>query len=81
MTHLKYLIIFHLKVIVCQNVNLPHTYGHCPQNTHLWYDNYQTLHMAQKLIPIIGIIMFKKYYKFYKDQKSFQPFFEYVCIF
>ncbi len=30
-SHLTYLIIFHLKVIVCQNVNLPHTYGHKPQ--------------------------------------------------
>ncbi len=27
MSHLTYLVIFHLKVIVCQNVNLPHTYG------------------------------------------------------
>jgi hypothetical protein len=34
-THLTYLIIFHLKVIVFQNVNLPHTYGHNPQKTHL----------------------------------------------
>ncbi len=31
MTHLTYLVIFHLKVIVCQNVNLPHIYGPCPQ--------------------------------------------------
>jgi hypothetical protein len=31
MTHLTYFVIFHLKVIVYQNVNLPHTYGHCPQ--------------------------------------------------
>ncbi len=29
MTHLTYLVILHLKVIVCENVNLPHTYGHC----------------------------------------------------
>jgi hypothetical protein len=28
MAHLTYLVIFHLKMIVCQNVNLPHTYGH-----------------------------------------------------
>jgi hypothetical protein len=26
MAHLTYLVIFHLKVFVCQNVNLPHTY-------------------------------------------------------
>jgi len=31
MTHLAYLVIFHLKAIVCQNVNLPHTYDHRPQ--------------------------------------------------
>jgi hypothetical protein len=31
MNHLTYLVIFHLKVIVCQNVNLPHTYRHGPQ--------------------------------------------------
>jgi len=31
MTHLTCLVIFHLKMIVCQNVNLPHTYGHCPR--------------------------------------------------
>jgi hypothetical protein len=30
MTHLIHLVIFHLKMIVCQNVNLPHTYGHRP---------------------------------------------------
>jgi hypothetical protein len=31
MTHLTHLAIFHLEMIVCQNVNLPHTYGHHPQ--------------------------------------------------
>jgi hypothetical protein len=31
MTHFTYLVLFHLKVIVCQNVNLPHTYDHHPQ--------------------------------------------------
>jgi len=30
-THLTYFIIFLLKMIVCQNVNLLHTYGHHPQ--------------------------------------------------
>jgi hypothetical protein len=29
--HFTYFVIFHLKVIVCQNVNLPHTYDHNPQ--------------------------------------------------
>jgi hypothetical protein len=52
MAHLTYLIIFHLKMIVCQNVNLPHTYGHDPKTTHLWYDNYQIIHMTPKLIPM-----------------------------
>ncbi len=31
MNHFTYLVIFHLKVIVCQNVNLPHACGHRPQ--------------------------------------------------
>jgi hypothetical protein len=31
MTHFTYLVIFNLKMIVCQNINLPHTYGHHPQ--------------------------------------------------
>jgi hypothetical protein len=31
MTHLTYFVIFHLKVIVCQNVNLPHVYGYSPK--------------------------------------------------
>jgi len=31
MTHLAYLIVSNLKVIVCQNVNLSHTYRHHPQ--------------------------------------------------
>jgi hypothetical protein len=30
-THLTYLVIFHLKVIACPNVNLPQIYGHNPQ--------------------------------------------------
>jgi hypothetical protein len=30
MAHLTYLVIFHLKIIVCQNINLPHTYGYYP---------------------------------------------------
>jgi hypothetical protein len=29
MAHLTYFVIFHLKVIVCQNVKLPHIYDHC----------------------------------------------------
>jgi hypothetical protein len=31
MTYLTYLVIFHLKVIVYQKVNLPHTYDQYPQ--------------------------------------------------
>jgi hypothetical protein len=31
MTHFTYLVIFHLKVIVCQNANLLDTYDHRPQ--------------------------------------------------
>jgi hypothetical protein len=31
MTRLTYMVIFHLKMIVGQNINLPHTYGYYPQ--------------------------------------------------
>jgi hypothetical protein len=53
---LTFLVIFNLKVIICQILNLPHT-----------YDNYQTLHMVHKPIPIIRTTSFNKYYKFHKD--------------
>jgi hypothetical protein len=52
--HLVYIVIFHLKMIFCQNFNLPHINGHYHlENTHSWYDNYQNLHMTPKLISII----------------------------
>ncbi len=47
MTHLTDLVIFHLKVTVCQNVDLSHTYGDCPQKHPFLYDNYQTFHGSQ----------------------------------
>jgi hypothetical protein len=53
MVHLIFLVIFHLKVIFCQNFNLPHIYGCQPKKTQLWYDNCQTFHMDHKLILII----------------------------
>jgi hypothetical protein len=31
MAYFAYIVIFHLKMIVCQNVNLPHIYGHFPK--------------------------------------------------
>jgi len=49
MAYFIYLVIFHLKVIVCQ----PYTYNHHLEKIHLSYNNYQILHMARKLIPII----------------------------
>jgi hypothetical protein len=33
--HLTFLVIFHLKMIICQNFNLPHIYGHCLEKDHL----------------------------------------------
>jgi hypothetical protein len=56
-----YLVIFHLKVIVCQ----PHTYNHHPEKIHLSYNYYQILPMACK--QSYGITMVSKYYKFHKD--------------
>jgi hypothetical protein len=42
--------------------------------THGWYDNYQTLHMVHKPIPIIWNHNFSKYYKFCEDLELFQSF-------
>jgi hypothetical protein len=28
MTHFKYIVLFHLKVVIVKNVNLPHTYDY-----------------------------------------------------
>jgi hypothetical protein len=53
MAHLTFLVIYHLKVIVCQNFNLSHTYSYCLEKNHLWCDNYQTFHIAHKHIQII----------------------------
>jgi hypothetical protein len=43
---MAHLVIFHLKMIVCQKFNLPCIYCQCPKK--MWYDNYQTLHMVDK---------------------------------
>jgi hypothetical protein len=41
MVHLRYLVVFHLKVIICYNVTLPHTYGCHLKKFNLWDNNYQ----------------------------------------
>jgi hypothetical protein len=63
-------------MIVCQNVNLPHTYGHNPQKTPICdMIIIKLLSWLTNLFYLYGITMFNKYYKFHKDQKSFQSFF------
>jgi hypothetical protein len=52
MAHLTYLIIFHFEMIICQNANLSHTYGHCLENINLWYDNYEITHIVHKYVPM-----------------------------
>ncbi len=53
MAHLTYLVIFHLKMIVYQYINLPPTYGHhLEKHQFVIHNNYQILHMVHKLIPI-----------------------------
>jgi hypothetical protein len=34
-SHFKTLVTFHLQVIGCENINLPHTYDHDCKKTHL----------------------------------------------
>jgi hypothetical protein len=68
MAHLIYFVIFHLKVIVCQNINLPHTYGHCPQKTSICdMIIIKLFTRLTNLFQSYGITMFNKYYKFHKD--------------
>jgi hypothetical protein len=60
---MAHLVIFHLKMTICQIFNLPCIYGQCPKR--MWYDNYQTLHMVDKpqyLIKIKNFIKIKKHF-------------------
>jgi hypothetical protein len=43
LSQLTMLVIFHFKVIIYWNFNLPRTYGQCFEN-----ENYQTFHMVHK---------------------------------
>jgi hypothetical protein len=54
MAHLTYLVIFHLKVIIFQNVNLPHTYGHHLEKTSICnMIKLSTFHMVHESISIV----------------------------
>ncbi len=81
MAHFTYLVIFHLKMIVCQNINFPHTYGYCPKKSICGMIIIKLFTMVHKFIPIIWNHNFNRYYKFYTNSKSFQSFLEYICIF
>jgi hypothetical protein len=52
-----------------------------PKNTHLWMIIIKLSTWLTNLFQSYGITMFNRYYKFHKDYKSFQSFFEYICIF
>jgi hypothetical protein len=51
MAHFTYLVIFHLKIIICQMLIYHILMVIALTNTHLWYNNYQTVHMAHIFIP------------------------------
>jgi hypothetical protein len=70
MDRLIYLGIFHLKVIVCQNVNLSHTII-APKNTHLWYDKIEFLKWLINLFQSYRITMFNRYYNFMNIKNHF----------
>ncbi len=57
MAHVTFLVIFHLKVSVCQKNNYHILMVIGLKETHLWYDNYQTFHMAHILFWSYGITM------------------------
>jgi hypothetical protein len=66
MAHFTYLVIFHLKMIVCQMLIYHIFMVIALKNIHLQYNHYQTFYMAHKFIQSYGITMFSKYYKFHK---------------
>jgi len=51
MAHFTYLVIFHLKMIVCQMLIYHIFMVIASKNIHLWYNHYQTFYMAHKFIP------------------------------
>jgi hypothetical protein len=81
MTHITYIFIFHLKVIVCQNVNLLHTYGHRPQKHPfvIWYlsnsshgsQTYSNHMESQCLVDTINFIKTKNHFNHFLNIFAF----------
>jgi hypothetical protein len=74
MNYFTFLAIFYLKMNVCQNLNLSHTYDHHLENMitikfFIWFTN---------LFHSYGITILNRYYKIHKNQRIFQSFLEYI---
>jgi hypothetical protein len=67
MTNLIYLVIFHLKMIIYQNVNLPHICGHHPKTPICDMIIIKLVTWLTNLFQSYAITMFNRYYKFHKD--------------
>jgi len=67
MTHLIYLVIFHLKMIIYQNINLPHTYGHRSKTSICDMIIIKLFTWLTNLFQSYAITMFNRYYKFHKN--------------
>ncbi len=75
--HFTYLVIFHLKMIVCQNINLPHIYNYRPQkhafviwellNSSHGSQTYSNHMESQCLINITNFIKTKNHFNHFKS--------------
>jgi len=82
MTHLTYLVIFHLKMIFVKMLICHKLMVIAPKNRPICDMTIIKLFTwLTNLFQSYGITMFNRYYKFHKDYISFQSFFEYICIF
>jgi hypothetical protein len=66
LTHLTFFI-FYLKMIVCQNFSLPHTYGHCQKKPIFDMIIIKLFTWFTNLFQSYGTTMFDRYHKFYQD--------------
>ncbi len=72
MAHCTYLVIFHLKVIICENFNLPHIYGHhLKKKTICDMIIIKLFTLLPNLFKSYGITMFHRCYKFPNLFKSY----------
>jgi hypothetical protein len=81
MAHFTYLVIFHLKMIVCQNINFPHTYGYCPKKSICGMIIIKLFTMVHNLFQSYGIIILIYTTNFIQIQNYFNLFWSIFAFF